>query len=68
MDNINKNYDIDIEETNDWIESIKSLVQNSGNERAKYMIEKSEEALGSIVSRKDNEFDNFIANITSYKF
>jgi len=33
---------------------------NGFNERAKYMIEKSEEALGSIVSRKDNEFDNFI--------
>ena len=29
-------------------------------ERALYMIEKSEEALQNIISRKDNEFDNFI--------
>ena len=30
-------------------------------ERAHYMIEKSEEALQNIISKKDNEFDNFIA-------
>ena len=30
-------------------------------ERALYMIEKSEEALQNIISKKDNEFDNFIA-------
>ena len=30
-------------------------------ERALYMIEKSEEALENIISRKDKEFDNFIA-------
>ena len=29
-------------------------------ERARYMIEKSEEALENIVSKKNNEFDNFI--------
>ena len=40
MDNINKNHDIDIEETNEWIESIKSLVQNTNNERAKYILNK----------------------------
>jgi acyl-CoA reductase-like NAD-dependent aldehyde dehydrogenase len=30
-------------------------------ERARYMIEKSEEALENIVSKKNNEFDNFIS-------
>ena len=40
MDNINKNHDIDIEETNEWIESVESLVQNTNNERAKYILNK----------------------------
>ena len=30
-------------------------------ERARYMIEKSDQALESIISKKDNEFDNFIS-------
>ncbi|MDC0226649.1 aldehyde dehydrogenase family protein [Alphaproteobacteria bacterium] len=33
---------------------------NGFEERARYMIEKSEKALEKIVSKKDNEFDNFI--------
>ena len=32
---------------------------NGFEERARYMIEKSEEALGKIISKKDDEFDNF---------
>jgi len=33
---------------------------NGFEERARYMIDKSEQALENIVSKKDNEFDNFI--------
>ena len=31
-------------------------------ERARYMIEKSDQALKNITSKKDDEFDNFISN------
>jgi len=33
---------------------------NGFEERARYMIEKSEQALGRIISKKNDEFDNFI--------
>ena len=38
MDNINKKTDIDIEETNDWIDSLKDLILNHGHERAKFIV------------------------------
>ena len=34
---------------------------NGFEERARYMIEKSEQALENIISKKDDEFDNFIS-------
>ena len=33
---------------------------NGFEERARYMIEKSEQALGRVISKKNDEFDNFI--------
>ena len=40
MDNNKKNIDIDIQETQEWTESLRAVIENQGPERAHFLVEK----------------------------